>query len=287
MASDSDFVPLPSDHPAHNLLVKRLKKFTGMTVKDADLFFEKLDEMGGCIAGSFVLESIINKTFPRPYRSDIDIWIPHTQSPFSLFGFFKKYNFRRQPRNAKPEYTRMFDQIDGMYIVSPKDSFKNLKHIQIIAVKDKTRGQVVEGFDLTCVQTFFTNGKVYAKDSLLKEIEGEKKTTGVSPVALQSQSYMEWLRTLSRIDKYMHRGFQVDHETWKKIVASINKSIIAKPNFDGDSIFFKFKMLPNQEHFSRIKMQNKYYQYFYKPSAQATSVRAPSTSQPNAGPGRV
>ena len=147
----------------------------------------------------------------------------------------------------------MFHQIDGMYIVSPKDSSKDLKHIQIIAFKDKTMQDIVEGFDLTCVQAFFSKSKVYAKASLLKEISDNTKTTGVSPLALESQSYMEWFRTLARLEKYMYRGFSVTHETWEKVIASINTRI-NKEQTVGTSILFKLRMLPNQHHFSRIKL---------------------------------
>ena len=261
--AQSGFVPLPPNNPAHNMLFERLKNCTGMTENDTTLFLAKLDEMNGCIAGSFVLESIIKKTFLHPHISDIDIWIPHTTSPFSLFDFFfEKYNFRRQSKNVNTEYSRMFDQIEGMYIVSPKDSSENLKHIQIIAFKDKTMQDIVEGFDLTCVQAFFSKSQVYAKNSLLNEIN--TKTTGVSPLALKSQSYMEWFRTLARLKKYMYRGFSVTHETWEEVIKSINASIIKK-DLVGTSILFKLRMLPNQVHFSRIKIKrDKNPYYFYK-----------------------
>ena len=262
MASRASFLPLPPTNPAHNMLFDRLKKCTGMTENDTTLFLAKLDEMNGCIAGSFVLESMIQKTFLHPYISDIDIWIPHTKSPFSLFDFFfEKYNFRRQSKNVNTEYWRMFHQIDGMYIVSPKDSSKDLKHIQIIAFKDKTMQDIVDGFDLTCVQAFFSKSKVYAKDSLLKEIGGNTKTTGVSPLALKSQSYMEWFRTLARLEKYMYRGFSVTHETWEKVIASINARINEEKKV-GTSILFKLRMLPNQHHFSRIKLDNGPFNHF-------------------------
>ena len=271
MAPGSGFIPLPKDHAAHYGFIEQLKRFTGMNNSDADLFLNKLDEIGGCVAGSFVLESILNKSFLTPYTSDIDIWIPHTKSPFSLCEFlFKNYNFKKQSNSYNPEYTRMFEQIDGMYILRSKNV--KFKHIQIIAVKETNCENVVNGFDLTCVQTFFKNKTVFVKDTLLTDIEAN--TTGVTLAALNTQSYMEWFRTLDRLQKYMYRGFKVSHETWKSIVVSINKSIktaasTRNVNFDGESIYFKLRTLPNHIFFERSKIKN-IYQYSYNPSLVKT-----------------
>lgn len=241
-------------------LLQNLSRAFHTTEKEAEKFAKMLRKSGGVIAGSCVLEAILNVHWEG---SDVDIWMPHSgKSPnhpgrVALGGmvkWFKDHGYTSiRPDNVEsPVYQRLHAYVQTIYHLgaannsidrylggwwTPKskrrhmhtlpDTPKTLKNVQILTAReDKTVVDVVRSFDLVALQFYFDGKSIKAAhpdayDSLHGEGGGR-----ISKVALHEQGPAEWARTFVRLVKYSKRGIKLSHEGEQEIEKSINTALL-------------------------------------------------------------
>ena len=154
------------------------------------------------IAGSYTLLEEPN---------DLDLWIPFGRGSNNSLGRvltalladgYRKITSRKQ-RSTNNAYKRMGYMIDTIYTISAK----NRRHIQILLLTEaggRTGEGVIEHFDLNLNRQYYDGTFLYTQGPT------QHITINTESHVIAHQTFPEWVRTMSRIKKYMGRGYLFD-----------------------------------------------------------------------------
>lgn len=224
-------------------LYKLLQDFE---ITDMTKFNKALIDTGAVIAGSAVMQSVLNV---RWENSDIDIWLPvgGGQSIKNLGKagpilqalpntYFMPSIIKMCPRGANDSYIRYGDYARLKKFVSHVMTIKNFfngsysKIIQIMFVKTSIR-DVISSFDFNESHMYYDGKNLVTKGNTISMLL--KKKFHMSDIALEMQTLYEWIRTFKRIEKYENRGFKkINVIELVKVVKSIINFVKTNPSFD-------------------------------------------------------
>lgn len=198
---------------------------------DVSAFFATLHSVGGVIAGSAVVQCLLDVVWPE---SDLDIWVPAVLGSSKTHTANEKDNLDHTLVIGKSHpllqpFCKLFDpswslQQSGQYPTGGYNYHRLRRAIEIV-VTVGTQVQVIglrrstafalASFDFEALQLAFDGRKfLQLQTSEHKEAPFRQllqRRLQLSPVAITLQnSHDEWLRTCERMAKYAHRGFNVE-----------------------------------------------------------------------------
>ena len=211
-----------------NAAFSRLRRNINATALDYSRLNNILAQINGAIAGSYVMQAILDEHWPG---SDIDIWA--VEQPYGsimspvvpLWAYLVHghgYNCTQYSPSAHlldDEYARLTDSITKVYTFKhPSNNTTLYPTVQLMGLRQlrydhgldvrtpNTVERTLTEFDIEACRVYYTpTGSVQGvQDAILKCIE---QTLTISPEALGIQTIFEWLRTLKRIKKYVLREF--------------------------------------------------------------------------------
>lgn len=198
-----------------------------MNGMDFDTLVEILKESGGVIAGSSVMQSLLNVSWDN---IDIDLWIPSHEEgrldglqELTLLLNRSGYTQKVEQNTDREQYKRFEDYVES---ITTFFGGTNRCDVQIIKLRrGQNIRQMVKSFDIVASQFFFDGVRIIevgenSRDDLWNG------TITFSKEVLKIQALPEWLRTIRRVKKYMSRGFcEPSTEQWIKVIDSVSNWI--------------------------------------------------------------
>ena len=201
---------VPADYIRQRLRTDGLESLIGVLQKD---------EGHTVIAGSYTLQ------IGEP--NDIDIWIPfHPERYRSLCSLLhalltagyakissrKQKNTGRDPilENWSSAYKRMDYMIDTIYTVCA-DKRRNIQILLLQEAGGNTAMDVIAHFDLNLNQQYYDGQSLYQTHWAKSTNDERVIRINTDSDVIIKQTFPEWVRTATRIQKYMQRGFHFSH----------------------------------------------------------------------------
>ena len=219
-------------------IIKRLKTLLEKSNIKVDKLNIALKNTGAVIAGSAIMQSVLIVSEADWKDSDIDIWIPlntsNANARDTVMEIMKalpdtyRYPLIHSVSNFNGNYARLAKYVSQIFTI--KSSLHTHKTIQLMFAKTPIL-KLIKSFDFLEAQVYY-DGKDLYQPSTLNFVRLKDKTLTLSDVACKEQTPYEWIRTLSRIQKYVGRGFSTISVADRKTMAnSIKEYIEAHTDF--------------------------------------------------------
>lgn len=244
----------------HNETVTAIREILADSWIQSSVIDNILEISGGIIAGSFTLKALL-KAFPNPrydiskWNTDIDIWLeesPNSEKemnqhiyqilecgcklPRRYASTFSKFRRRDSHEAVYDSYERMRGEIKYILSFSPLD--KTMPMIQLVVTKLPPL-EVIKNFDLDICSVWYDGrtvgfGKIEAYENSENSLEQlyDRITRGEIRVNCR-QHLFEWLRTATRLIKYVNRGFTKISLSHLTSAFSLSLDSFRDPEFNG------------------------------------------------------
>jgi len=204
-----------------------------------------LHKHGACIAGSYVVPWYETKD-GGDHIPDIDIWVPYTEDADTIihvvaaltsFLYTRGYKLPRVSYASSPSrtcthrvpnaYKRIQQMIDQIICFRGVDATR--RHVQVIVMRKAggaSPASIIRHFDLTIVQRYFDGVHVWSTPRSTNDVESRLLCINSVSDIIKNQTFPEWIRTLTRIQKYSTRGYAVSGELVTFLLSCIPRSIV-------------------------------------------------------------
>jgi hypothetical protein len=187
------------------------------------------------IAGSAVMQAVLNEAWEG---ADVDMWasapaLPSIQADLTRAGYALTRHVLIDEHSAYARMSAIIACIHEFAAAGPERPNQERQErpnpnqkplIQVITVKGSPVA-AVHTFDITACQVYYVpreHAVVAASPEALDALLA--RTLVFSQSSLETQTPVEWIRTLKRVCKYLRRGFVIDDAQWNLMLESLSFS---------------------------------------------------------------